>query len=93
MAAQITPEKKEAITRRAGERVNEIKEPVKFELDAVLVVGMIGQLQLAFRHPHNTGPTRQTLETFVRDLIEQLDPAHGDLHTLLMMGFHEAYDA
>ena len=92
MAAQITDAKKEAITRRATERMRSMTEPIKFELSINLVVGLIGQLQLAFRHPQNVGGTRQLLESFVRDLIGQLDPEHGDLYTVLMMGFHEAYD-
>lgn len=92
MAAQITDGKKEAIMRRATERMRAMTEPIKFELNINLVVGLIGQLQLAFRHPQNVGPARQLLESFIRDLIEQLDPEHGDLHTVLMMGFHEAYD-
>jgi hypothetical protein len=32
------------------------------------------------------------LECFVRDLIERIDPEHGDVHTFLMMGFCEEYD-
>lgn len=92
MAAQITDAKKEAIARRATERMKAWPGSVKFELDITLVVGLIGQLQLGFRHPQNVGPTRRHLERFVRDLIERLDPEHGDLHTLLTMGFHESYD-
>jgi hypothetical protein len=92
MAAQITDAKKEAIGRRAAAVMSAWEHPVKFELHITLVVGLIGQLQLAFRHPQNVGPTRRQLEIFVRDMIEQLDPDHGDLHALLTMGFHEQYD-
>jgi hypothetical protein len=90
--AQITEAKKQAITERACAQLRARKEPVRFEMDMTLVMGLIGQLQLAFRHPGNVGPSRVALEKFVRDLIERLDPEHGDVHTLLMMGFHEAYD-
>lgn len=90
--AQITDAKKQAITERALAKMREMKEPIKFELDVTHVMGLIGQLQLAFRHPGNTGPSRAAIERFVRDLIEQMDPEHGDVHALLTMGFHEAYD-
>ncbi|HEV2863061.1 MAG TPA: hypothetical protein VGX48_18745 [Pyrinomonadaceae bacterium] len=93
MTPLITPEKREAIVRRAAEAMCAMTEPVLFELDPVLAVGLVGQLQIAFRHPANTGETRERLEQFVRDLIERLDPAHGDLHALLMMGFDARYDA
>jgi hypothetical protein len=92
MAAQITDAKKEAITRRALEKMRESKDPLNVELSISLAVGLIGQLQLAFRHPQNVGPSRAQLELFVRDLIERLDPEHGDLYTVLIMGFHECYD-
>lgn len=68
------------------------KPPVVFNLDMVLVVGLIGQLQLAFRHPQNTGATRQILQKFVLDLINRLDPGKGDLWTFLMMAFDERFD-
>lgn len=66
--------------------------PVKFELNLPYAVGLISQLQLAFRHPQNVGPTREHLEKLVRDLIERLDPERGDFYQFLMMGFDEAYD-
>jgi hypothetical protein len=67
--------------------------PVKFEFNMVLTVGLIGQLQLAFRHPANTGPTREMTEQFVRELIERIDPTKGDVYQFLMMGFDERNDA
>jgi regulator of sigma D len=88
----ITEAKKQAITERALAQLRERKEPVRFELDITLVLGLIGQFQLAFRHPGNVGPSRDALEKFVRELIEQLDPGHGDVYALLMMGFDERYD-
>lgn len=90
--SMITAAKREAIVRRAAEAMGAMTEPVRFELDPVLAVGLVGQLQIAFRHPGNKGETRQRLEQFVRDLIERLDPEHGDLYTVLMMGFDASYD-
>ncbi len=66
--------------------------PVNFELELVLVVGLIGQLQLAFRHLRNTGASRLMVEKFVLELIGKLDPEQGDVYKFLMMGFDEAHD-
>jgi len=64
-----------AITERASKILfDKGNQPVQFEISMALTVGLIGQLQLSFRHPDNNGPTRQTLERFVLDLIEQIDP-------------------
>lgn len=60
---------------------------VIFDLDPTLAVGLIGHLQLAFRHPANTGPTRQLLEKYLRETIEKIDPSHGDVYNFLMAGF------
>ncbi|MBS1797822.1 MAG: hypothetical protein JSS81_28635 [Acidobacteria bacterium] len=67
--------------------------PVIFEMDSTAAVALIGQLQLAFRHPENTGRTREITENFVRNLIEQMDPDHGDVYEFLMMGFNPEMDA
>lgn len=89
----ITKEEKVKITRLATSKLfSKDAPPVKFELDMVHTVGLIGQLQLAFRHPHNTGTTRKTLEKFVRDLILRIDPERGEIYHFLMMGFHEEFD-
>lgn len=66
--------------------------PVRFELNMVLAVGLISQLQLAFRHPANTGPTREMTENLVRDLIERIDPERGNIYDFLMMGFDPKCD-
>ena len=85
-------EKRYILTVAQTKLFNKGNVPVNFELDMVLVVGLIGQLQLAFRHPGNTGPTREMLENFVRELIEKLDPARGEVYQFLMMGFDEEHD-
>lgn len=66
--------------------------PVILEISLQHAIGMIGNLQLAFRVPGNTGSTRDMMEKFVRDLIDRLDPERGDLHRLLMMGFDPGFD-
>lgn len=84
---------KEVVVRNAGIKIFAVDAaPVHFELDMVYVTGIIGHLQLAFRHPANTGPTRQLIEKFVRDLIECIDPGHGEVYWYLMMGFDPTHD-
>lgn len=85
----------EAILARATAVLYETSAaPVHFELDLILVVALIGQLQLAFRHPENTGPTQAMLREFVRDLIERLGQQFGpEVYQFLMMGFDEKFDA
>jgi len=92
-ACMLTDAEREAMIDRATRALYQSNRPVKFELDMTLTVGLIGQLQLAFRHPDNTGPTRQMLESFVRELIEKIDPAKGDAYRFLMMGFDYRYEA
>ena len=92
MSAPISEARKRAVMERAAAQLRGFNRPVVFELDITLTVGLIGTLQLAFRHPGNVGATREMLEQFVRDLIEQIDPSHGDVHAFLMMGFDEQHD-
>lgn len=81
------------ITERALALLENWSRPVIFEINITLTIGLIAQLQLAFRHPANTGATRQMTEAFVRELIEKIDPWHGDIYSMLMMGFDSSYDA
>jgi hypothetical protein len=67
-------------------------EPVQFTLDLPNAVGLISQLQLAFRHPQNTGVTKQMTEQLVRQLIETVAPERDEIYQVLMMGFNPAYD-
>jgi hypothetical protein len=92
MDALISDEEKEAIIARAAEKMREWERSIVLELDITRAVGLIGQLQLAFRHPQNTGPTRVELENTVRELIEKMDPSHGDLYQFLLLGFDERHD-
>lgn len=88
----LTQEKQQRFLEAAKELFART-HPVKFELDMVHTVGLISHLQLAFRHPENTGPTSEVLKKFVIDLIEKIDPSRGDAYEFLMHGFNGAYDA
>ena len=84
---------KRQILERALLKMKQIgNRPLVIKTDLGMASSIISQLQLAMRHPENTGITRQTVEKFTRDLIEQIDPDRGDLYELLMMGFNPDYD-
>lgn len=89
---EMTGEMHKRLTEASKELFSR-KEPVKFELDMTLTVGLIGHLQLAFRHPQNNGPTRDALEKFVLELIEKIDPFKGDAYEFLMLGYNGKYDS
>jgi len=86
---EITAAEKERILRSADAWMADRDATIRFELDRVLTAGLIGHLQLAFRHPANNGATREKLEEFVRLFIQKLDPQRGDVYKFLMMGFDE----
>jgi hypothetical protein len=85
-------QKREVVSRRAIEALKNWHRPIVFEFDIQTTIALIGQLQLAFRHPANVGPSRQVIEKLTRDLIAQLDPTKGDIYQFLCMGFDEKFD-
>jgi len=90
--AQTTSDEKLRLTTSAMSVMEKWDRPIILGLDIVMAIGIIGQLQLAFRHPENTHATRQMVEKYVRGLIDQLDPKRGDFHAFLLMGFDESND-
>lgn len=89
----LTDEQKIMITQLAASKLfARDAPPVILNLNMVLAVGLIGQLQLAFRHPENVGPTRRMTEKLVLDLIDRIDPEHGEVYAFLMMGFDPECD-
>jgi hypothetical protein len=61
--------------------------PVRIEMDISTAAMLIGQLQLAFRHPANQSYSRKQIEDFTRDWIERIDPERGAFYRMMMMGF------
>jgi hypothetical protein len=82
---------KEALLSKAQEQLAE-NRPVIIETDMTTALAVIGNLQLAFRHPDNVGPSRRAAEKLVVELIESIDPEHGYVYDVLMMGFDERFD-
>lgn len=69
------------------------ERPVIIETTMLHVVGVIGMLQVALRHPEAAQrSTGKMTREFVVKLIEQIDPEHGELWTLLNRGFNSKWD-
>ncbi len=90
---KLSEAEKKALTARAIEELKLFDRPIVLTLDIKMMLMMIGQLQLAFRHPGNVGLSRQEIEAIVRNLIEEIDPSRGDIYKLLMLGFDPKHDA
>ncbi|MGA9773229.1 MAG: hypothetical protein WBV94_29630 [Blastocatellia bacterium] len=92
---ELTDEEKAAraaISERAIALIQEWDRPIILSFDITATIALIGQLQLAFRHPANVGLSRQMIEKTTRELIEQIDPVKGDVYQFLSMGFDERFD-
>lgn len=68
------------------------RPPLTVELPPVLAFGLISQLQLAFRHPDNTGPGRRQAEAFVESLRGRLCAPGSAVDVVIMMGADPRFD-
>ena len=73
---QINDRQKAEILARAQKDLTE-NRPVIIETDLTTTLAVIGNVQLALRHPLNTGPSSKAAESFIINLIESIDPQHG----------------
>lgn len=65
---------------------------ISIVIDGITALTVLSQLQLATRHPKNTGPGRKQAEVFARELqkrIEQIMPEHS---ALMQMGWDQNFD-
>ena len=62
------------------------------DCDVITAMSVIGQLQLASRHPGNTGASRQIAEKFARDLQEMVIRVAPENAELIEMGWNPAND-
>lgn len=67
--------------------------PIMVEATVATWFDLIAVVQLSLRHPNAaaSAPCRRA-EKFIRDLIENIDPEHGELWRLLSLGFDPAHD-
>lgn len=77
--------------KQEAKRLGSINFPIELDLDAALSI--IGNLQLALRHPNNTGTPAQVAQRFVSGLIDRIRAA-GYIHnaTLAELGGSREYD-
>jgi len=68
-------------------------ELIELRLDRLHAIGLISQLQVAFRQPANNGKIRKHFEEFVTNMIDKMDPDHGEVYEFLMAGFGQSQNA
>lgn len=68
------------------------RPPVKLKIDALALFMILGNLQLALRHPNNTGPSAKFAKRFIDDARAQLAGPGSAIDTILRMGDDPAYD-
>jgi hypothetical protein len=65
--------------------------PVAFDMSPAGWYFLLGQLQLALRHPENTGPTSEKTRAFCMRLIHELPLGYGT-REIAHMGFDPQHD-
>lgn len=66
--------------------------PIAFDLGVGMVVALIGQIQLALRHPANTSEPAQMARAFVDDLIGSIGDRSPWLAEFLRLGDNPGCD-
>jgi hypothetical protein len=72
-------------------RLQQIKEPMRFEIDAFSWFGIVSAIQLACRHPHFKGPGRELVESIARKVGVILTDNDPDLRLLLALGWQNNF--
>ena len=86
-------ELKAAVTEQAQAIIEKWERPIILDLNITAVVALIGTVQVALRHPNaRQSPTMMCAEKIIVDVIDQIDPSHGDLWKFLNMGFNRTFD-
>ena len=62
------------------------------EFDFGTVIAIVGQIQLALRHPDNTGHSAQQARKAIEEIIARLEAAAPGIGRYLNMGFDPAKD-
>jgi len=90
----MTDEEKEALILRVAEEQHHDSDfQLLLYLDLTIALSLIGSLQLALRHPLNTGPSAQITREFIDGIIGRMQgsgyPAHAELARL---GYDPTHD-
>ncbi len=92
----LDPAKVELARRCNEERVrsNLLRLKLPFELDVLSAITLIGNLQLALRHPANTGPNTRIVRFFIDETIRRMREAGLTAHAeLARLGDDPGYDS
>lgn len=68
------------------------KPPLPVVIDNVTLWYIVSSLQLALRHPDNTGTAARTVRDFIRQVQERIAPEGTALSVILARGFDPAFD-
>jgi len=83
----------EEITKRALKQIESWTQPILIRTDIMHVIGLVSLLQLALRHPQGAESSMSRMvEQMIRQLVEDIDPGHGDLYKFLQLGFDPECD-
>lgn len=70
------------------------KEPplIELKIDVNTAICIIANIQLATRHPKNTGPSRRISESFARELQKIVERNRPELAAVIEMGWNPDFD-
>lgn len=82
------------LKKRFGAELEALKDrPFRLETDAITAWSLMSQLQLALRHPKNTGPTADMARKTAQKIIDILAPPGTALRQVAEMGWDKKYDS
>lgn len=77
---------------KAMERLFTDQQPVEVTMSKHQLWCLITAVQLACRHPHFNGPTRDIVEKTAKDMAAPIVANDNDLKMLLEMGWNPQFD-
>ncbi len=83
----MTPEEESVAQEMVMEYLKE-QPPVQLEVDVQTALLVIGNLQLALRHPDNMGAGSQAIRRFVSDLQERIAPVGSPIYAIIEEGWN-----
>lgn len=63
------------------------RPPITLEIELPLALLLVGNLQLALRHPQNSGDGARAIRAFARDLQARIAPVGSEIHAVMEMGW------
>lgn len=84
----------DTLLSRFGAEFNELSSETNLhlEISPLAAFTLLSQLQLAFRHPGNTGSARLLAEDIARQLQSSLCLPGSALHEIAERGWHREFD-